>query len=59
VVLFIDNAAIHHHASVLQTCRLFKVNVLFNAPYSPWLNPVEKLFALAKRKMMDLDRSTK
>jgi DDE superfamily endonuclease len=41
VVLFMDNAVIHHHSYVLQTCRKLKVNVLFNAQYSPWLNPVE------------------
>jgi transposase len=41
VVLFMDNAIFHHHSAVLETCRKFKVNVLFNAQYSPWLNPIE------------------
>jgi transposase len=26
------------------------VNVLFSAPYSPWLNPIENLFYYLKRK---------
>jgi transposase len=29
-----------------------KVNVLYNAQYSPWLNPVELLFGLVKRRLM-------
>jgi transposase len=43
-----DNAVIHKHSKVLETARKFKVNVLFNAEYSPWLNPVEQLFGHLK-----------
>ena len=42
---------IHKHSSVLETARRLKVNVLFNAEYSPWLNPVENLFAKIKREL--------
>ena len=31
IVLFMDNAVIHKHSSVLETARKMKVNVLFNA----------------------------
>jgi len=31
VILFMDNALIHRHSSVLETARKFNVNVLFNA----------------------------
>ena len=41
VVLLMDNAVIHKHSIVLETARKMKVNVLFNAEYSPWLNPIE------------------
>ena len=41
IVLFMDNAIIHKHSQVLETAWKFKVNVLFNAEYSPWLNPIE------------------
>lgn len=41
VVLLMDNAVIHKHQSVLETALKLKVNVLFNAEYSPWLNPIE------------------
>jgi transposase len=48
VVLFMDNAVVHRHSSVLETCKRLKVNVVFNAEYSPWLNPVEQLFGYVK-----------
>ena len=53
VVLFLDNAVIHRHSSVLETARKFKVNVLFNAEYSPWLNPIEQQFGMLKRQLKD------
>ena len=50
IVLYLDNAAIHSHSNVLDTARRMQVNVLFSAPYSPWLNPIEHLFYYLKRK---------
>jgi hypothetical protein len=41
IVVLMDNATIHKHSSIYETARRFKVNVLLNAQYSPWLNPVE------------------
>jgi len=41
VVLLLDNARIHKGSKVLDTARRMKATVLFNAEYSPWLNPVE------------------
>jgi transposase len=46
-----DNAVIHRHSAVLDTCTRLKVNVLYNAEYSPWLNPVEQLFGYVKGQM--------
>jgi transposase len=51
VILLMDNAVIHKHSSVLETARKMQVNVLFNAEYSPWLNPIEQLFGLVKKQM--------
>lgn len=59
VLLFLDNAVIHRHSAVLETARKFKVNVLFNAQYSPWLNPVEQLFCHLKKKLIDKQITTK
>ncbi len=51
-----DNASIHKHESVYATARKFKANVLLNAQYSPWLNPIEQLFNYIKRKLRKADR---
>lgn len=52
VIVFMDNAIFHHHSAVLQLCQQYKVNVLFNAAYSPWLNPIEMLFAKVKKTLV-------
>ena len=59
VVLFMDNAIIHKHSQVLETARKFKVNVVFNAEYSPWLNPIEQLFSHIKKHIAGKVLSTK
>lgn len=46
-----DNAVVHKHSAVLETCRKMKVTVLFNAEYSPWLNPIEQLFKHVKTQL--------
>lgn len=59
VILLMDNAVIHKHSAVLETARNFKVNVLFNAEYSPWLNPIEQLFGLIKKRLKSQPADTK
>ena len=49
VILFMDNAKFHHHSKILELCQRMRVNVLFNAQYSPWLNPIELFFGYVKR----------
>lgn len=51
VILLMDNAVVHKHHSVLETCKKLKVNLLLNAEYSPWINPVEQLFGFLKGQM--------
>jgi transposase len=51
VIVLMDNAVVHRHSAVLETCRRLNVNVLFNAEYSPWLNPVEQMFGFVKGQM--------
>jgi transposase len=48
VVLLMDNAVIHKYSELMETIRKFKVVLLFNAEYSPWLNPIEQLFSYVK-----------
>ena len=59
VILLLDNAKIHHHSLVLETARSMQVNVLFNAEYSPWLNPVESLFGHLKRCIKEEQLATR
>jgi len=56
IVVLMDNASIHKHTKVYETARRFKVHVLFNAQYSPWLNPIEQLFNFMKRKLRAMTR---
>lgn len=51
IVILMDNATIHKHPTIYETARKFKANVLLNAQYSPWLNPVEQLFNYIKRNL--------
>ncbi len=48
VVLLMDNATIHHHQHVLATALNYRALLLFNPPYSPFLNPVENFFKQLK-----------
>ena len=50
IVLYLDNASIQSHSNFLETARRMQVNVLFSAPYSPLLNPIEHLFDYLKRR---------
>ena len=59
IILFMDNAVIHKHQHVQESIRKLKVNVLFNAQYSPWLNPIEQLFRTLKQKMNMVQSRTK
>lgn len=59
IVLLMDNAVIHHHSAVMETCLRFKATVLFNAQYSPWLNPIEQLFGYIKGQLKYKNRRTK
>ncbi len=56
IVVLMDNATIHKHPSIYETARRFRANVLLNAQYSPWLNPVEQLFNYIKRKLRSSDK---
>ena len=51
ILLFMDNAAVHHHSTIKETIRKFRVNLLFNCAYSPHLNPIENLFMYIKRHL--------
>ncbi len=51
ILLFMDNASIHNTRLVTQVCAFHGVHVLFTAPYSPAMNPIEYTFATVKAKL--------
>lgn len=47
--LFLDNLAIHYNRAFQEACRKNGQRLIFNAAYSSPLNPIERLWSLAKR----------
>ena len=59
VVLLMDNASIHHHRRVVDTVLGMKAILLYNPQYSPFLNPVEKLFKYLKGRLRGRPSATR
>ena len=36
---------------MLMDLQLFKINIIWNSPYSPKFNPIEEVFGLIKAKL--------
>ena len=47
-VLIMDNAAIHHRGRIADICAENQVLLIYLPPYSPNMNPIEKVFANLK-----------
>jgi transposase len=45
-----DNARIHHSKEFIKANFDGKIRILYNAPYSPDLNPIENFFSVLKKK---------
>jgi isfu1 transposase len=41
----IDNASIHKGLEIYDIAEAFKINIIYLPPYSPDLNPIEKVWA--------------
>ena len=48
--LIMDNAAFHKKSEITEIANQAGHNVLFLPPYSPDLNPIEKVFAVLKKR---------
>lgn len=48
-VVLMDNVSFHHNRSVKDYLASINVTVLYTPPYSPWYNPIESCFSIAKR----------
>jgi transposase len=44
----LDNLRLHHSKVVIERCRKYNIEIIFNAPYSSEYNPVERLWCYAK-----------
>ena len=47
--LLLDNASYHRTAVVQEFARENDITIIYNVPYTPWLNGIEEYWALAKR----------
>lgn len=56
IVLFMDNAPVHQ-AKLIKTSLEPKITLLYNAGYSPMLNPIEEFFSKFKALMKRLPTS--
>ena len=45
VAIFMDNCKVHHSALVKDYMQDLEIRVIYNAPYSPELNPIERVFS--------------
>ena len=50
-VIVMDNAAFHRKKRLFEIAERFQLTLIFLPPYSPELNPIEKLWAWLKRKI--------
>ena len=46
--VFLDNLHMHHSKEVLEYATSLEISLLFNAPMSSELNPIERLWAWSK-----------
>lgn len=56
-VVVLDNATIHHDDRVVKAIEATGALVIYTAPYSPDLNPIEWMFAQYKKAVMRHDKS--
>jgi transposase len=50
-VLILDNASLHHGGRVARLCEDQGVLLIYLPPYSPDMNPIEKVFSVLKSQL--------
>ena len=60
-VIVMDNATFHRKSKLYDLCKNANKNLrlIFLPPYSPELNPIEKYWAILKRKLKKLIKMSK
>jgi transposase len=60
IVLVLDNLSVHRTRKVVDFSKRCKIEIVYNASYSSEFNPIERLWAFAKRnfrrRMICFDR---
>ena len=54
IALFVDNLSVHRSRIIQERMEELSIPCIFNAAYSPNFNPIENVFALAKRNYKKL-----
>lgn len=57
-VLILDNAAFHNKKKINEIAEEYGHKVIFLPPYSPDFNPIEKVFAIIKKRRMYAAKET-
>ena len=50
-VLILDNARVHHGGRIMELCEMFDIMLIYLPPYSPDMNPIEKVFLVLKSRL--------
>jgi hypothetical protein len=50
ITLFMDNCSVHHSKKVTSYIKEHGLIAIFNVPYSPQYNPIERVWAIAKNE---------
>ena len=50
-VLVMDNARVHHGGRINELCEAANVVLVYLPPYSPDMNPIEKVFSVLKSRL--------
>jgi transposase len=50
-IIVLDNATVHHGGRLMEICDAANVLLIYLPPYSPDLNPIEKVFLVLKSQI--------
>jgi putative transposase len=56
IYAILDNAPVHHQILVAECATWLSIELVFLPTYSPWLNPIEKLWAWVRDAVLRLHR---
>lgn len=56
IFIALDNRPVHFHVDVLAGLKESKITLVFLPTYSPWLNPIEKVWRKLKQEILHLHR---